>query len=205
MEAVFFAITVVISLTFLTQISPTTIQAPSQSSSELKTLGDNALSAIYKEKADIKSDGDIFSWEGIYGEGNYTTNNPTNKLAVYIITNNYDGVVDYLNLVLPDTVIYNIYISNGTKTVFWCASDLTRTSPSEMNDPVAISHQYISMAPQQLAPQVDKGFKEEIFLDGDEIDRSDIYEDFVRTPLTETPYLGATYDVILEMSYIYGS
>jgi hypothetical protein len=53
LEAIFFAITVVIALILLFQMSPTSIQSGSQSSNNLKMLGDNALDAIYAETQHI--------------------------------------------------------------------------------------------------------------------------------------------------------
>ena len=185
LESIFFAITVVVALAFLVQISPTSIQSGTQSSNELKLMGDDTLGTIYAETMHIKQS----------MGGNYTTNNPTSKLAVCIITNNYTGLTDSLNNILPDTVLYNIYISNGTKTIFWCSSTGDTVNPSTMIDPVALSHHPISIDPEHLT-----SFSDNTYLPGDEEGRSDIWDDFV-----DSGYNGATYEVILEMSYIWVS
>lgn len=179
LESIFFAITVVIALVFLIQISPTSIQSGNQSSNELKLLGDDALDAIYAETLHINQN----------RGGNYNTNNPTSKLVVCIITNNYTGLTDSLNNILPDTVLYNIYISNGTETVFWCSSTADTNEPLRMLDPVALSHHPISMDSEYLTD-----FSDDVYegTNGE----SDIWSYF-------SDYEGATYEVILEMSYIW--
>ena len=191
LEAIFFAITVVIALIFLFQISPTSIQSGTQSTNELKLLGDDALGTIYFETLHIKQN---------MGE-DYTTNNPSSKLAVCIITNNYTGLTDSLNNIMPDTVLYNIYISNGSKTIFWCS--FTGGSDDDdrltMIDPVALSHHPITIDTEHLI-----NFTYDIYLPVEEPNRSDIWYDFAN-PALETPYEGATYEVILEMSYIWMS
>ena len=187
LEAIFFAITVVIALILLFQMSPTSIQSGAQSSNELKLLGDNALDTIYAETQHIKPN---------VGEG-YITNNPSSKLVVCIITNNYVELTESLNNILSNTVIYNVYVSNGTKTVFWCTSTGDTDEPLTMLDPVAISHHPISIDPIHL-----DGFTYDIY-DPEDLGKvkSDIFDDFL--PFGEEPYLGATYEVILEMSYIW--
>lgn len=203
LESILFAITVVVALAFLVQISPTAIQGSTQSTNDLKLLGDDALDAIYAETQHIKS-----------GTGlAYVTNNPTSKLAVCIIVNDYQSIIDSLNSILPDTVLYNIYVSNGTKTVFWCTPQgvtYDTTTPQSMIDPVAVSHHPIAIDPVHL-----DGFPEEdnsggalpgveIYLDTGGVDtgESDIWEHFVDPSLPD-PYEGSIYEVILEMSYIW--
>ena len=179
LEAIFFAITVVIALILLFQMSPTSIQSGLQSSNELKRLGDDALDTIYAETMHIKQNmGD-----------EYITNNPSSKLVVCVITNNYTELTDSLNNSLPDTVLYNIYISNGIKTVFLCSRiGIPDDDPLTMLDPVAISHHPISI--------------DTIHLEG--------YEIYCIPPNQPSflkdkfnGYTGATYEVILEMSYIW--
>lgn len=178
LEAIFFAITVVIALILLFQMSPTSIQSGSQSSNELKRMGDNALSTIYAETQYIKP----------LIDPEYVTNNPSSKLVVCIITNDYIELTDSINNILPDSALYNIYISNGIKTVFWCTSTGDVDEPLAMFDPIAISHHPISIDP--------------IHLDG-----FNIYNIPPNQPsvLKEkfNDYDGATYEVILEMSYIW--
>lgn len=199
LEAIFFAITAIIALTFLIQISPTSIESSDQPSSELKTLGEDALNTIYSETMNITTIEERKAWAGVYN-GKYTTNNPTSKLAVCIITNNYQELTDSLNITLPNTVVYNIYVSNGTKTVFWCSSSGAKHggTPSKMIGSVTISHHPISIDPVHL-----NKFKGDIYLPNKGAEdkyESDIFDDFVNVM---PPYFGSTYEVILEMSYIW--
>jgi hypothetical protein len=144
---------------------------------------------------------DVSYWESNYF-GKYTTNNPTSKLAVCIITNNYSELTDSLNITLPDTVVYNIYVSNGTKTVFWCSqSGVMTVPPSKMIGPVAISHHPISIDPVYLSD-----FSSDIYLPNDAGNdklESDICDDFVDVTSPIKPYFGSTYEVILELSNIW--
>ena len=191
LEAIFFAITVVIALILLFQMSPTSIQSGSQSSNELKQLGDNALDTIYAETQHIKQD----------VNAGYITNNPSSKLVVCIITNNYFELTKSLNNILPDSALYNVYISNGTKTVFWCTSRGDTDKPITMLDPVVISHHPISIDPEHLV-----SYSEDLYENGD---NSVIAEDFLGNPIpgdsNNYEYKGATYEVMLEMSYIWVS
>lgn len=187
LESIFFGITVAVALAFLIQISPTAIQSGTQTSNELKILGDGALDALYTQTMHIKEI-DIDTTD-------YKTNNPTSKLAVCFITNNYASLITSLNEILPPTVLYNIYISNGTKTVFWCSSTFNTIDPLPMIDPIAISHHPIPIDPKHLSPKDDGGYTEDTYLGNTQ---SDIWDDFIDV---DDPYNGATYDVILEMSY----
>jgi hypothetical protein len=154
-------------------------------------LGDNALDAIYAETQHIK----------LNVGASYITNNPSSKLVVSIIKNDYSKLTDSLNNILPDSVIYNIYISNGSKTVFWCTSTGDPNEPLTMLDPVAISHHQISIDPQHLVK-----YSNDVYIGGT---NSIIAEDFLGNPIPNNPdnfeYKGATYEVILEMSYIWVS
>jgi len=194
LESIFFAIMVVVALAFLVQISPTSIQSGTQSSNELKVLGDDALDTLYAETVHITGD----------ESAGYRTNNPSNKLVVCIITNDYYNVTDVINSSLPDTALYNIYISNsnGTKTIFWCSSTGDPTDgPLRMIDPVAISHHPVSIDHVYLF-----GFHESLYKP-DGINCSDIAEAFLGMPPYDPEFnpanytnASATYDVILEMS-----
>ena len=179
LESILFAITVVVALIFLVQLSPTSIQSSSGSTTNLKILGDDALNTVYTETSYIKN-----------VEAGNTTNNPTSKLAVSIITNNYSLLVnDTLNRILPVNVLYNIYISNGTNTTFWCSSTGTPGDGALPSvGPVSISHHMIAIDPEHLT-----GYHEEKY---NNADRSDICSYFIDV---SNPYYGSTYDVILEM------
>jgi hypothetical protein len=190
LESIFFAIMVVVALTFLIQISPTSIQSAAQVSNDLKTLGDDALDALYAETLHVNSS----TSPGI------ETNTPSNKLAVCIITNRYYAVTDSINSSLPVTAQYNIYISNGTKTIFWCNSTGGTNEPLRMIDPVAISHHPVSIDPMHLvgfdASLYDNGY-------GSVEEYSDIAEAFLGNPPYDAVIFSdnsTTYDVILEMS-----
>lgn len=185
LESVIFAITVMIALAFLVQLSPTSIQQSTESTTDLKILGDDALTSLSTETLDLKD---------ISVPLKSVTNNPTSKLAVAIITNNYDEIIETLNdEILPvyTPYFYNIYISNGTHTKFWCSSAGNTTAPENRigGEQVIVSHYIIAIDPAHL-----DNFHDDIyeFVDGGTIGESDIWQSF-------QGYEGATYDVILEL------
>jgi len=185
LESVIFAITVMIALAFLVQLSPTSIQQSSESTTDLKILGDDALTSLSIEPLNLKD-------REAPMKG--TTNNPANKLAVAIIVNDYDAVIETLNgEILPDYAfyLYNIFISNGTLTEFWCSSTGNTTGPMDRtgDEQVTVSHYIIAIDPEHL-----DNFHDDIyeFVDGGTVGESDIWQSF-------QGYEGATYDVILEL------
>jgi len=181
LESVIFAITVMIALAFLVQLSPTSIQQSSESTTDLKILGDDALTSLSIEPLNLKDRRETRGDE---------TNNPASKLAVAIIVNDYDAIIGTLNEdILPDYAFYqyNIYISNGTVTKFWCSYQGNTTAPADRigDEQVAVSHYIISIDPKHL-----DNFGDGIYEGG--AGESDIWQYF-------QDYEGATYDVILEL------
>jgi len=183
LESVIFAITVIIALAFLVQLSPTSIQQSSELITNVKVLGDDALTSLSIDWLDIRSE--VKKRE---------TNNPTSKLTVAIITNDYEEVIDTLNdEILPEYApyFYNIFVSNGTVTKFWCSSTGNTADPIPRtgDEQVVVSHYIIAIDPIHM------------YMFGDSVDdpiykggtgESDIWKYF-------QDYEGSTYDIILEL------
>ena len=166
LETVFFAVTVLLALIFLYQLSPSSTVS-NEYTNILKIQGDDALQSLYTDVV----------------PGDYPSDFPSNKLVYYLITNDYNGFTRLnLNNLLPSTVMYNIYISNGTKTVFWCNSDGDNTTSLQTIGPVTTSHIIIAMHPDYLTDISIQLIGEESILNGKFSD-----------------YDGSTYDIILEM------
>jgi len=166
LETVFFAVTVLLALIFLYQLSPSSAVS-NEYTNILKIQGDDALQSLYTDVV----------------PGDYPSDFPSNKLVYYLITDDYDGfTLSNLNNLLPSTVIYNIYISNGTKTVFWCNSDGNSITPLQTIGPVTTSHIIIAMHPKYLTDVSEELIGDESILTG-------------KFP----GYDGSTYDIILEM------
>ena len=187
MESIIFSIMVVISLAFLINLSPTSIQSSTQTTTDLKTRGDDALAAIYATQASIESRGtnpvDIVKLLEHYNES-------ISKLEICIITNNSIELTSSLNALLPNNVHYNIYIedANGNRE-FWCNKFL-EPNILPRSETVFLSHHIISMDPQHFTVYVN--------LPGDPYggkSESSIKQRFI----DELGYFGATYDVVLEM------
>jgi len=97
LEAITFSVMVIIALLFVAELSPTPSFVPSSSRAELKTLARDALIAIeHQQVTDYQ-----------------------NFLVECIAENDRDSLSYYLNLSLPPSTYYNIYISNGSKTTLW--------------------------------------------------------------------------------------
>lgn len=184
LEAIIFAITVLISLIFLYQLSPSST-VENKYTNELKLQGDDALRSLSKAP--------------INNYANYPPYYPSNKLVNYLITNNYSGFISDLNNMLPKTVDYNIYISNGTKTIFWCHSNYKSqlsipTEPMKTIEPVSKSH-YIIGIDQLYRNNATHIFSYEVNEGKYCTNRSDLDN----TTLAFGNYIGSSYDVILEM------
>ena len=187
LESIIFAITVVIALVFLIQLAPTSIQSSIGSSINLKILGNDALDTTYAETWHIRN-AEISE----HTQALYTTNNPSNKLVVSLITNNYSLLIDEtLNKILPANVLYNIYVSNGTNKTFWCSytGDPNDGVQQPLGEDVFVSHKIIAIDPVHLT-----GYGDGIYHNNDD---SDLYDYFIDN--TPNPYYGSTYDVILEL------
>jgi len=184
LESVIFAITVLVSLIFLYQLSPSST-VENKYTNDLKLQGDNALRSLNNAPID--------------NSANYPLDFPSNKLVNYLITNNYSSFISDLNGMLPKTVDYNIYISNGTKTIFWCHSNYKSqffipTEPTKTIEPVSKSHCIIGIDPlyRNNATHI---FSHEVKQGKDYHDKSDL-----DNPLSAFgSYKGSSYDVILEM------
>ena len=187
LESVIFAITVVVALAFLVQLSPTSIQQSSESTTDMKILGDDALTSLSIDRLYIE--GEAFLKE--------STDNPTSKLVVAIITNQYDEIIDTLNdEILPEysPYFYNIFVSNGTVTKFWCSStgDTTNPLPRTGDEQVVVSHYIIAIDPvhMHMFGEPNNGNPDPIYKGG--TGESDIWQYF-------QDYEGSTYDIILEL------
>jgi hypothetical protein len=188
LESIIFAITVVIALVFLIQLAPTSIQSSSGSAIDLKILGDDVLDTVYTETWHIRSleEPKIIAM--------YTTNNPSDKLTVSLITNNYSLWIDEtLNKILPANVLYNIYVSNGTNKIFLCSytGNPSDNAQHPLGEDVFVSHKIIAIDPVHLTGYGTGKYNSGRYYS----DKSDLYwfSD------TSNPYNGSTYDVILEM------
>lgn len=190
LESIIFAITVVIALVFLIQLAPTSIQSSSGSAINLKIIGDDVLDTTYAETWHIRSMEQPT-------KAIYTTNNPSNKLVVSLITNNYSLLIDEtLNKILPANVLYNLYVSNGTNKTFLCSytGDPTDGIQYPLGEDVFVSHKIIAIDPVHLTGYGTGKYNSGRYYS----DKSDLYW-FSNTTITSNPYNGSTYDVILEM------
>lgn len=181
LESVIFAITVLISLIFVYQSSPSST-LENKYTNDLKLQGDDALRSLNSEPIENSAD--------------YPIDFPSNKLIFYLITNNYGDFISDLNDMLPKTVDYNIYISNGTKIIFWCNSNYKfgtiPTEPAKTIEPVSKSHYLIGIDMLYLSEthlfssEVKQG---KYFSDRSDLDHSSAFES----------YKDSSYDIILEM------
>ena len=180
LEVVLLAVMVFLALIFIYQLSPssTTID---QYSNDLKIWGDNALYSIYHSPPPSSV--------------NTIPGYPKSGMIHYLISNDYRGFIDDINSMLPTTVIYNIYISNESKTVFWCNSFGDFTDPLPAVDPVTVSHYFISIDYNHFT---EFPFDSYIYIITDTMTLTDPESDLASE---FNGYDGSTYIVILEMWY----
>jgi len=187
LEAVLFAITVILALIFLYQLSPSSIVSD-KSTNTLKIQGDDALQTLYE---DVVTDETI------------PKGFPENKLIYYLITNAYkspgnDDLKDELSKMIPSAV-YNVYISNESKKIYLFNSfgDTASDSAIKLDEkPVTISHMIISIHPQFLNLKLldyPNLYKNTIK------DESWLYDKFYNSTILTYPYDGCSFDLILEM------
>ncbi len=170
LESVIFAITILVALVFLYQLSPTSTVSNTHTD-YLKVKGDDALQTLYNDEVS-----DVLP-EGF----------PKSKLIFYLITDNYKALIlSNLQNMLPPSTMYNIYISNGTKTIFWRNSLLDDTEPVKLIEPVTVSHITVTIHPDLL----------------DATKFPTIVASDLRSSSNFQDYSGSLYDVRLEMCYV---
>jgi len=185
LESVLFAVTILMALVFLYQLSPTSTTSEIYTN-DLKIKGDDALQSLYNDEA---QEGLPFGF-------------PRNKLTYYLIADKYvDLVWNNLKDMLPPSSMYNIYLSNGENTIFLCDSYLNTTSPLTLTEPVMISHIIVAIHPDFLNATK---FPEIIDANGPELAQElgiiNMY-DGGKIGIDEE-YDNTLYDVRLEMCYI---
>jgi len=158
LETIFFASTILLSLIFLQELSPSSVDID-EVTSDLKAIGDDALRNLYNDNLTVP----------------HSTGYPSSKLVYYIINDEYGSFVSDARNLIPSTIMFNVYISNGSKSVFWCNSFARTDNPLPDTDPVVIAHCIIPIDP-------------------DFIPTSDIYVPF-------GDYKGCIYEVTLRMWY----
>lgn len=150
LESIIFAIITIIALSFMINLAPTSIQTATESTSDLKMIGDDVLNTIFASQTTIESQG-MGPYDG------RETYDPTSKLEVCVVTNNFEELTATINRLLPTNVFYNLYIADSAgNKVFLCASTCTQISGWNTADEltstgtVFTSHHIISIDPVQL-------------------------------------------------------
>jgi len=192
LESIIFAITTIIAIAFLINLSPSSIQRATETTTDLKTIGDDALDTIFAQQTTIKNGGtDQYTGQETY--------DPTSKLSVCVITNNYAELTASINRSLPTNVFYNVYIadSEGNK-VFWCASTGGWSVTDELTPfgTVFTSHHIISINHKHLRVYSDPT---SLYLNCVTYQRCHLVDKFTAKYTSSYSYDGATYDFILEM------
>jgi hypothetical protein len=167
LELVIFTALIFLSLIFIYQLSPSSV-LNDKYSNNLKIDADNALNSIYNSAPPV-------TYRGY----------PSNKLAHYFIANDYIGFTTDINSRLPTSVLFNIYISNGVDTRFWCNAFGDNTTKLIPHDPVTICHYIISIHPMQLTEF------DEVYINAHRSILCDIFDIDAST----------TYDVTVELWY----
>jgi len=140
LETIFFASSIILSIVFLYQLSPSSVVSNIYTT-DLKSIGDDALHNMYNDE--------IVSPQLGY---------PSSKLVHYIINNEYGSFVSDIRNLIPSSVLYNIYISNGLQNVFWCNSFGENDEDVDIlihSDPVVIAHCLVPIDPAFITDSCD--------------------------------------------------
>ncbi len=173
LEVILFATMVFLALIFLYQLTPSSTQQD-EYTNELKNWGDDALYSLYNAQTPSP----------FINYPDY----PRQKLVHYFVSNDYTSLTTDLDSILPPTVLYNIYLSNGSQMAFWCNSFADNTTVLPVIHPVTICHYYITIDSCYLQDFPDSA---NVYLNNDHCIIRDLFPG----------YTGETYDVILEMWY----
>jgi len=139
LETIFFASTVILAIVFLYQLAPPSVVTEVYST-DLKAIGDDALRNIYQDNVTNPPD---------YAKPGY----PQSALVHYLIENEYGSLVSDLHNLIPSTVMYNIYVTNVSTTMFWCNSFAGSDNSTDILqgvDPVSVAHCLIAIDPTFL-------------------------------------------------------
>jgi hypothetical protein len=184
-ETIFFATIVCLSIVFLYRLSPPS-NISDEYSYDLKIQGDGALLSIYN---------DVVLADRPFGY-------PASKLEHYLITNSYGDMVKDLNVLLPPTVLYNIYVSNGTKTVFWCNSYGDYSTVLPKTDSVVVSHCIVAMNLNSFSESAHRALMYSHVITprypGESTEKSDLIHLFIKLPTTSY-YGSVVFEIKLEM------
>jgi len=197
LESIIFAITTIIAISFLINLSPSSIQRATETTTNLKTIGDDALNTIFANQTTIQS-------KGMSAYNGKETYDPTSKLQVCVITNNYEELTASINRLLPTNVFYNIYIADSEgKKVFWCNSTCTSTNGWKVGDEltpigtVFTSHHIISIDPVHLTMYTNPI---SCYMHCPPIDPQQCHlKNKFQDKYSGYTFSGATYDFIMEM------
>ena len=104
-EAIIFAIFMILSLIFLYTIAPT-----------------GTVSNVYTDSQKVQADDAVQTMLENYSINTEYDNYPLNELTHYIVKNDYSNLTSRLNDLLSSNAHFNIYIANSSKSMFWCNS-----------------------------------------------------------------------------------
>lgn len=170
-EAVLFSIMVLVAISFISQLSPPAVVSH-RYSNNLKIWGDNVLLGMYNK--------------GI--NDTIPVSYPNNTLSYYLINNSHDRFVENFSKdprISKASVMYNVYISNGTKTIFWVNSQSDTSGPLTPIGSVSKSHRLVSIDPSIIyQTEPDKWFSS----------YNPINESFVNLG-----YNQSTYDILVDL------
>jgi len=181
-EAVIFAIFIVLSLIFIY------IVAPSYS-----------ISNVYTDAQKIEADDALYTMSKNYSIETTYENYPLNELSNYILINDYKNFINRLDNLLDADSQYNIWISNLSDTVLWCNSstndyDTLSINPKalETSDSLIVATHIIAIPPIFRDNSYDL-FSDDFYLEGRYYsDKSDLSNKF-------SNYSGSIYEIILEL------
>lgn len=106
LEAVFFAIMILLSLILISNIAPSPQSTINRYSNQLKILSDDSIRLLDNTPTDIKFEDRAPPFYN-------------SRLVQYIALNDTQNASYFFNASLPDDVGYNIYVSNVQEEILW--------------------------------------------------------------------------------------
>ncbi len=180
-ESIIFAIFIVLSLIFLYMIAPS-----------------GSVSNVYTDTQKIDTDNALYTMSENYSINTNYENYGLNELSHYILTNDYENLINRFDSLLNIYSEYNIWIHNSTKSMFWCNSSTNNYDTLSTNpQPLATSKSLVISTHFVAIPSVFRdnenelltGFYEDGRYYNNKCDLSKVFDE----------YDGSVYSVVVEL------
>lgn len=181
-EAIIFAIFMVLSLVFLYMMAPS-----------------GSVSNVFTDAQKIDTDNALYTLSENYSLNLEYNNYPLNELTHYIVTNDYENLILRLNNLIDIDSQYNIWICNSTKCILWCNSSTVKyeslsldPKPLETSESIIVSTHIVTL-PSAFRDNENSIFDADFFKEGRYYNsKCDLSKDF-------SGYKNSVYTLVMEL------